>query len=39
MLIIGNKFVVENFNSPTYTVGVNLFMGDIYRDVKKRLVE
>lgn len=37
LLLIGNRYVEENFNSPTYTVGVKLFMGDIYRDVKNTL--
>ncbi len=37
VLLIGNRFIDENFNSPTYTVGVKLFMGDIYSDVKKRM--
>ena len=35
VLLIGNRFIEENFNSPTYTIGLKLFMGDIYSDVKK----
>ena len=37
LFFINNRFINENFNSPTYTLGVKLFMGDIYTDVKKRL--
>lgn len=38
LLLIGNNVVDENFNSPTYTIGIKLFMGDIYQDAKNTLL-
>ena len=34
VLLIGNRYIEENFNSPTYTVGIKLFMGDIFMESK-----
>jgi hypothetical protein len=36
VMLVGNRFINENFNSPTYTIGVGLFIGDIYKDGKKQ---
>lgn len=35
VMFLGNRLINENFNSPTYTIGVGLFIGDIYKDGKK----
>lgn len=36
VVLVGNSSLIENFNSPTYTMGVGLFIGDIYKDGKKQ---
>lgn len=36
VVLVGNSKLLENFNSPTYTLGVGLFIGDIYKDGKKQ---
>ena len=36
VVLVGNSKLIENFNSPTYTIGVGLFIGDIYKYGKKK---
>ncbi|MEN9001542.1 MAG: hypothetical protein ABF242_04475, partial [Flavobacteriales bacterium] len=36
IVLIGNGKLEENLNSPTYTIGVGMFLGDVYRDGKKQ---
>ncbi|MGB1041089.1 MAG: hypothetical protein ACPGVD_09465 [Flavobacteriales bacterium] len=35
MILAGNRQLNQPFLTPTYTVGAKLFLGDIYKDVKK----
>lgn len=35
LLLLGNKKIHETINSPTYSLGLNLFFGTIYKDFKK----
>ena len=37
LLLVGNKKINQNLNAPTYSLGVNLFFGTIYRDIKPYL--
>lgn len=36
IMLIGNKDINENFNSPTYTIGVGMFVGEVYNEGKKQ---
>lgn len=35
MILAGNNTLNQTFISPTYTIGVGLFIADIYKDVRK----
>ena len=39
ILLVGNRKIIEQFNSPTYTFKFKLFFGDIYKDVKGYLTK
>ncbi|MDA9261907.1 hypothetical protein N9P38_00950 [Flavobacteriales bacterium] len=36
VVLIGNNKISENFNSPTYTIGVGMFFGEAYSEGKKQ---
>lgn len=38
LILVGNRQINENFNSPVYLLKIKVFLGDLYRGVKNLLI-